>query len=321
MDINKLHSLLPDMATFVCVVETGSFTAAANQLGITPSAISRQISRLEKALSLTLLERTTRKQFPSDSGKLAYISCRALVDNAKDVANISDVSQREAKGDLYIAVPKAFAKQVLEPLLLTFMHLYPLINVHLKITDLFIDPINGEVDMIFRLTNTPIENLVSKKLGTVRSILCASPDYLAKHSTPLHPQQLTRHSCLYLGENPKDREWHFDKKGQAVKVVVEGRYSANHTEMRLNAAKAGFGIAIFPDFTVTQALKNKELVQVLGDWDVNGSYQGVINLQYASRQFMPTKMRVFIDFMEDNMINKGLAPMSFIPSFRESCKN
>jgi DNA-binding transcriptional LysR family regulator len=306
MDINKLHSLLPDMATFVCVVETGSFTAAANQLGITPSAISRQISRLEKALSLTLLERTTRKQFPSDSGKLAYISCRALVDNAKDVANISDVSQREAKGDLYIAVPKAFAKQVLEPLLLTFMHLYPLINVHLKITDLFIDPINGEVDMIFRLTNTPIENLVSKKLGTVRSILCASPDYLAKHSTPLHPQNLTRHSCLYLGENPKDRKWYFTKKGQEVKVVVEGRYSVNHTEMRLNAAKAGFGIAIFPDFTVQQALKNKELVQVLGDWDVNGSYQGVVNLQYVNRQFMAARMRVFIDFIEDNMINSKL---------------
>jgi DNA-binding transcriptional LysR family regulator len=306
MNINKLHSLLPDMATFVCVVETGSFTAAAKQLGITPSAISRQISRLEKALSLTLLERTTRKQFPSDSGKLAYVSCRALVDNAKDVANISDVSQREAKGDLYIALPKAFAKQVLEPLLLTFMHLYPLINVHLKITDLFIDPINGEVDMIFRLTNTPIENLVSKKLGTVRSILCASPDYLAKHSTPLHPQNLTRHSCLYLGENPKDREWYFTKKGQKVKVVVEGRYSVNHTEMRLNAAKAGFGIAIFPDFTVQQALKNMELVQVLGDWDVNGSYQGVVNLQYVNRRFMAARMRVFIDFIEDNMINSKL---------------
>jgi DNA-binding transcriptional LysR family regulator len=306
MNTNKLHSLLPDMATFVCVVETGSFTAAAKQLGITPSAISRQISRLEKALNLTLLERTTRKQFPSDSGKLAYASCRALVDNAKEVANISDVSQREAKGTLYIAVPKAFAKQVLEPLLLTFMHLYPLINVHLKISDLFIDPINGEVDMIFTLTNTPIENLVSKKLGTVRSILCASPDYLAKHSLLLHPQQLTRHSCLYLGENPKDCEWDFTKKGQAVKVVVDGRYSVNHTEMRLNAAKAGFGIAILPDFTVKQAVKNKELVQLLGDWDVNGSYQGVVNLQYATRLFMPAKMRVFIDFIGDAMISNKL---------------
>jgi DNA-binding transcriptional LysR family regulator len=303
MNINKLHSLLPDMATFVCVVETGSFTAAAKQLGITPSAISRQIARLEKALGLILLERTTRKQFPSESGRLAYVNCRAIVDNAKNVANISDVSQREAKGDLHIAVPKAFGKQVLEPLLLTFMHLYPLINVHLKVTDFFVDPINGEVDMIFRLTDMPIANLVSKKLGMVRSMLCASPDYLAKHSVPLHPQQLTRHSCLYLGENPRDREWHFYKKGKAVKVAVEGRYSVNHTEMRLNAAKAGFGIAIFPDFTVKQALKDKEVVQVLGDWDVNGSYQGVVNLQYANRQFMPARMRVFIDFIEDNMIN------------------
>jgi DNA-binding transcriptional LysR family regulator len=120
---------------------------------------------------------------------------------------------------------------------------------------------------------------------------------------PLRPQELTLHSCICLSGNPKDREWRFDKKGQVVEVAVKGRYSVNHTEMRLNAVKAGFGIAIFPDFAVKQTLKNKELVQVLGDWDVNGSSQGVVNLQYAQRQFMPARMRVFIDFLEDNMIN------------------
>ena len=301
MDSNKLHSLLPDMATFVCVVETGSFTAAAKHLGITPSAVSRQISRLEKALGLVLLQRTTRKQFPSESGQLAYESCRTIVDSARNVANISDMSRKEAKGDLVIAAPKAFSKQVLEPLLLSFMHLHPNINIHIKVTDHFIDPVNGEVDAIFRLTNTPIENLVSKHLGCVRSVLCASPEYLSKHSIPQHPRQLAGHSCLYLRERPKDNQWFFTKGAQTADIFVKGRFAANHTEMRLNAAKEGFGIAILPDFTASQSIQDKALVKVLEDWDIKGSYEGGVNLQYASNRYMPAKLRVFIDFIGDNL--------------------
>lgn len=302
MDINKLHSLLPDMATFVCVVDKGSFTAAANHLGITPSAVSRQISRLEKSLNLTLLERTTRKQNPSEAGRLAYENCRSIVDSAKQVASISDASQKEVKGVINIATPKAFGKQVLEPLLFNFMGLYPNISLKIIVTDNFIDPINGEVDFIFRLTDSPVENLVSKQLGRVRSLLCASPEYLKKYSHPIHPQDLSRHQCIYLTETSRDNEWIFTKKDKLFKLKVDGRFAVNHTEMRLNAVKHGLGIGIFPEFTVNKAISDGEVIPVLDDWEVNGKYQGIINLQYVRSQFMPARMRAFVDFISEQFL-------------------
>jgi len=302
MDINKLHALLPDMAIFVCVVDQGGFSAAAKHLGITPSTVSKQISRLEKSLGITLLERTTRKQYLSDAGRLAYEGCRTIVDSAKQVASISDASQTEIKGCIRLATPKAFGKQVLEPLLFTFMQLHPNISLRVMVTDNFIDPINGEVDVIFRLTDTPIENLVSKKLGKVRTVLCASPAYLDAHKIPTHPQQLGRHQCIYLTESTRDNEWEFRKKGQCIKLKVEGRFAANHTEMRLNAVKQGFGIGIFPEFTVKQAIAEGDVIPLLQDWEVNGKYQGVINMQYIKTQLMAARMRAFVDFMSESFV-------------------
>jgi DNA-binding transcriptional LysR family regulator len=297
MDTNKLIQLLPDMVTYVTVVETGSFTKAAEKLGVTPSAISKQISRLETALSVVLMERTTRKQVMSEAGREVYEHCRLVIQSAKDAANISNTADLEPSGYLRIAVPKALGKQVLMPHLQSFLQSYPQIKLRVKVTDKHLDPIIDDVDVIFSINDHPAERLICKVLGKVELFLCASSDYLASNGSPTHPQQLAEHHCLHLGESPTDDQWLFSKNEQSIKVKVSARYAVNHTEMRLSGIKQGLGIGILPDFTAESAINNGDIVRVLKDWSIKGSYQGAINMQYAQARYMPKRVRVFVDYM------------------------
>ncbi|WP_219703037.1 LysR family transcriptional regulator [Marinomonas lutimaris] len=298
MDINKLIALLPDMAAFVAVVETGSFTKAALKLGVTPSGVSRQVSRMETALSAVLIERTTRQQTITLVGRAVYEQCRQMLDSAKEAVAASENNAKEAAGRLRIAAPDAFAKQVLEPLLLEFMALYPAISLQVQVTDLRIDPAYQNVDLVFYVAEKPHEHLVCKTLGKVRSILCASPDYVVKNGIPNAPEDLLNHLCLPLGFFDGDNIWTFTQGERKSVVTVDGRYINNDADMRLRGVRQGFGIAPFPDFVVREYLEKGDVVQVLSDWHLNSDFQGGIHMQFPAMRFMPNKLRVFIDFME-----------------------
>lgn len=301
MDTNHLMPLLPDMAVFVTVVETGSFTAASEKLGVTPSAVSRKISRLEDALSVKLLERTTRNVSVSEAGKAIYRYCRQMIDLAKEAAHVSNSVASKPVGNLRIAVPKAYGNQVLKPHLFSFLQEYPDINLRVTVTDQFVDPIADEVDIIFRLTDKPVEGLVSRVIGKVDLVLCASPEYIKINGIPKNPTELKNHQCIYLGETPSDNQWKFVLSGHEVSVTVDGRYVVNHTEMRLSAIKQGLGIGILPDFSAKSSLDDGSVVRVLTDWQIKEKYQGVITLQYLQSKYLPTKSRVFIDYIIENM--------------------
>ncbi|MGJ8647035.1 MAG: LysR family transcriptional regulator [Marinomonas colpomeniae] len=298
MDTNKIITLLPDMAAFVAVVETGSFTKAAEKLGITPSGVSRQVSRMESVLSAVLVERTTRRQTITSVGMAVYEQCRNMLDSAKEAVVASESNTTEAKGRLRIAAPDAFAKQVLEPLLLEFMGLYPAICLHVQVTDLRVDPAYQNVDLVFNIAEQPYEHLVCKTLGSVRSILCASPQYLAEHGIPHSPENLVEHACLPLGFFDGDNVWSFTQGEQKTVITVDGRYINNDADMRLKGVKQGFGIAPFPDFVVRDALEKGDVIEVLKDWQLKSDFQGGVHMQFPAMRFMPNKLRVFIDFME-----------------------
>lgn len=298
MDTNKIITLMPDMASFVAVVEAGSFSAAAKRMGMTPSATSRQISRLETALSIKLLERTTRKVALTEAGKGVYATCRNMLDNAREVVDQSASFSAIPQGKLRISAPKAYAKQVLEPMLLTFVAEFPDIQLHMMVTDRFVNPVDDEVDVIFRITQSPVEGLVGQKVSTVASVLVASPAYLKSRGQPVHPLELNQHECIALGEDPADALWRFRDQGKEVSLRVHGRYTANHTEMRLNAVKANLGIALLPDFVAKAGLANGELVQVLVDYPLVGGYQGGVYLQYAQSKYVPTAIKAFVGFVK-----------------------
>ena len=302
MDTNKLIPLLPDMAILVTVVEQGNFSKAARKLGVTPSSVSRQISRLEDALGIKLLQRTTRQLALTESGKITFDYCKQMVESAEKAVNASTSVTSTVSGLLRVAAPKSLASRVLRPLFVEFLKCYPDIQLHLKVTDRVLDPIHDGVDFLIHINDDPIEALVNVKIGRVEQVLCASPDFLAKHTLPAHPDDLKYLPCLCLGENMVDNRWRFSNENQQTTVHVTGSYLLNHSEMRCDAIEQGFGVGGLPDYIAQQGIEAGTLVPLLEDWQLQGNYHGDICLQYVQSKYMPNKNRVFIDVMKQKLL-------------------
>ena len=302
MNTNKIIPLLPDMAIFVTVVEQGNFSKAARKLGVTPSAVSRQISRLEDALGIKLLQRTTRQLALTESGKITFDYCKQMVESAEQAVNASTSATSTVSGLLRVAAPKSLASRVLRPLFVEFLKCYPDIQLHLKVTDRVLDPIHDGVDFLIHINDYPIEALVNVKIGRVEQVLCASPDFLVNHTLPTHPDDLKYLACLCLGENMADNRWRFSNKNQQATVNVTGSYLLNHSEMRCDAIEQGFGIGSLPDYIAQQGIETGKLIPLLEDWQLQDNYHGDICLQYVQTKYMPNKNRVFIDFMKQKLL-------------------
>ena len=246
MSTNQSISLLQEMAIFVKVVETGSFSETARQLGNTPSAISRAISRLEHALGTRLLQRTTRKLRLSESGKQVYAYCLEMVNAAQAVIDNSGKFNSEPHGTVRISVPKAVGHYLLHPHIPEFLERYPKVDVQMLLEDKLIDFIDDEIDLAIRITNEPSLGLKGRKLIEIDHVIVATAEYLEKNGMPQQPQDLKEHQCIYLGEQASDSKWKFQKENKTTTVSVKGRYSANHTGIRLDAALKHMGIASLP---------------------------------------------------------------------------
>ncbi|MCC4104787.1 LysR family transcriptional regulator [Serratia ureilytica] len=297
MSTNLTYALLAEMAVFVQVVESGSFSAAARKLGASPSAVSRSVAKLEQALALQLLHRTTRKLRLSESGEEVFAHCRTLLAAADAVMAIGGRGAAEPEGLVSVSVPKAVGRFVLHPHMPAFLRRYPKVDVRLRLEDRYMDLIDDRVDLALRITDRPSPGLIGRQLMRIDHLLCATPHYLAQHGAPQHPHDLAAHSCIYLGETPSDAQWKFRRSGKTVTVNVRGRYAANHTGVRLDAVKRHIGIGSLPYFTARQALDEGEIVQVLPEWDFLSSYHGGLWLLYAPNQYLPPKLRVFIDYL------------------------
>ncbi|PHI28515.1 LysR family transcriptional regulator [Budvicia aquatica] len=301
MSINNYLHLLDEMAVFVRVVETGSFSETAKEIGTTPSAVSRKISRLEKALSARLLHRTTRKLRLSESGEAMFNHCQNMVTAAKSAMSISDLHKDEPEGIIRVSVPKAVGRFVLHPHMAEFLARYPKIDLQVVLEDKYVDLIEDRVDLVIRITDRPSPGLMGKELMKIDHIICASPQYLQKHGMPTHPRDLANHSCIYLGETPADTRWKFKRGTESVQVDIHGRYAANHTVVRLDAALNHIGIASLPYFTARTALQQGKCIQVLPEWDFISSYYGSAWLLYSPTRYLPLKLKVFIDYLVERM--------------------
>ncbi|WP_137297129.1 LysR family transcriptional regulator [Psychromonas sp. SP041] len=302
MNTNKMIPLLADMAIFVTVIEQGNFSKAAKKLGVTPSVVSRKIGHLEDALGIKLLQRTTRQISLTESGEVTFLSCKEMVKAAEEAISAGTSVTSTVSGLLRISAPKSLSNQVLRPILMEFLKLYPNIQLHLKVTDQVLDPIHDSIDFLIHINEQPIESLVNIKLGRVEQTLCASPKYLQNHTAPIIPDDLKDHSCLCLGENTTDNRWRFIKEDKLVTVQVAGSYLVNHSEMRRDAVEQGLGIGALPDYMAVQSIKAGKLVPILRDWELEGNYKGEICLQFVQGKYMPNKNRVFIDFIKQKLL-------------------
>ena len=294
-------ALLPDLATFVTIVEHGNFSTAARITGATPSAISRCVSRLEQEMGSKLLHRTTRKLALTETGKSVYEHALDMLEAAQQAMDSGSSVQTVAQGKLTVSVPKAVGRFVIHPLIPEFLERYPQIDVCLRLEDRYMDLIDDGVDLALRITSTPSPGLYGKPLMPVTHVICATPEYLRRAGTPQHPHDLRAHSCISLGETPADSRWKFTLQGKTEIVQTHGRYAANHTGVRLDAVLQNIGIGSLPYFTARQALEQGEVVQVLPAWNFIASYHGGVWLLHTPTRYLPPKLRVFIDFLVERL--------------------
>lgn len=301
MSTNKTLTLMGEMAVFVKVVETGSFSEAARQLAATPSAISRSVSRLEKALGTRLLQRTTRKLRLSESGQEVYVHSLAMVNAAQAAMAVSGRLDHEPQGIVRLSTPKAVGRFVIHPHMPDFLARYPKVDVNLLLDDRYVDLIDDRIDLAIRITDQPPPGLMGRRLLNIEHMLCATPQYLAQHGTPQHPHDLKAHSCIYLGEEPGDSRWKFRQGNKQVSVDVHGRYAANHTGVRLDAVLHHIGIGSLPYFTARHALQQGLVVQVLPDWTFRNNYCGELWILYPPTRHLPPKLSVLVQFLAERL--------------------
>ncbi len=297
MRTDDFLEVMHELVAFVRVAEVGSFSGAALQLGVTPSAISRQVSRLEKAMGVSLLRRTTRQLRLTEAGLAVLEHGRVMVSAAQASLQVAEGHIGTPKGLVRMSAPKAFSRHVLEPVLLDFLVKHPAVDVHLLVVDRIVDPLREGVDLVVRLTDDPPQGMVARPLMPVRQLVLASPGYVAGHSAVHVPEDLMGHSCLAIGEQERDSRWRFMRDKESVEVTVKGRYTLNHSEMRLAAVQAGLGIGCVPDFVARESLTAGRVTRLLPEWAFDTNYQGMAYLLFAGSRYTAPKVRVLIDHL------------------------
>lgn len=297
MRTDAFATVMQELVAFVRVAEAGSFSAAARQCGMTPSAVSRQVARLEKVMGLSLLRRTTRQLRLTEAGIAVLAHGREMVAAAQASLRVAEGHVGVPKGRVRISAPKAFARHVLQQPLLSFLHAHPDVDVQVLVADRPVDPVREGFDLVIRLTDDPPQGMVARALMPVRQLVLASPAYLASHERIRAPEDLMAHSCLSIGEQEGDSRWRFTRGDDQVELTVTGRYALNHSEMRLAGVEAGLGVGCVQDFVARDALAAGRVVRLLPEWAFDTNYQGMAYLLFPASRHTAPKVRVLIDHL------------------------
>ena len=274
--------------TFVRVIETGSFSAVARELGTSQPRVSKQIAALEARLGVRLLRRSTRKLSMTEEGERLYVEARRIVEEVNEVESQLK-GAGEPQGTLRIACPPVFARLKLLPLAAAFMHQYPELTLEFSVHDRFVDLVEDGIDVAIRTGELSDTGLHAKRIGTARRICVASPRYLKEHGTPKTPAELRSHHCILYTLLATGATWPFE--GMPVKVA--GRVRGNSPEVVTTMAVNGLGIAMAPDFLFADALASGELRQILKTSPVPGL---PIHALYLARRYVPMRIRLFVEY-------------------------
>lgn len=287
---------LDDIALFLRVLDLGSISAAARSLDLSVALASQRLKRLERQLGVRLLHRTTRRLHPTAEGVALAERGRPLVDALESLAGELRRGGAEVSGTLRMTAPASFGRQYLSPLLPSFLSRYPNVRISLDLSDLKMDLVSAGYDLAVRIGTLEDSNLVARRIAANRRVLCASPDYLARHGTPRTPEDLARHECLVLvGSQGRQDTWRVNgPDGREIAVRVSGRFECNFGEALRDAALGGFGIALHSTWHVGEDLRSGRLRQVLPAYAIAES---AIHAVMPQRHLMPPRVRAFVDFL------------------------
>ncbi|MFB0875410.1 MULTISPECIES: LysR substrate-binding domain-containing protein [unclassified Sphingobium] len=298
-----MNSHLSDVENFLAVASVGSFAGAAQALRLTPSAISRSMTRLEKRLGVALIRRTTRSLALTREGVAYRDRMRAILSDMFDLEASLSSAVQGPRGLLRVNASPSFGVHCLIPILPRFAETYPHISVDLTLTDAIVDLVEERADVAIRIGPLRDTRLRAKKLGHSRMVLVASPDYLARRGTPRTPDDLGAHDCLRFSFRRSVDSWPFLVEGRLVHKPVEGRFYGNSGEVVREMAVAGCGIARHGRFHVARDLREGRLVELLADYDAGDGEE--IHALYAPEDRAAARIRALLDFLEAEMVVEG----------------
>jgi len=284
------------VVAFMTVATEGSFARAADRLGVGRSAVSRSVQKLEGQLGARLFSRTTRSTSLTAEGELFFENCRPGVERIlQALEEMRDLRDGPPRGQLRISATHGFGRKVIAPLMSEFHMRYPGIGIELLLDERPPDLAVDRVDVAFRDGRLEDSQVIAKQLVPMQMLVCASPDYARRHGLPVSVDELQAHACINRRlPNGRLRSWDFQVNGRAHCVTPKGDIVLNDDDLMLQAMLDGQGLAQVPGFQVCDALREGALVACLGQFAPNdrGHY-----LCYLSRQQLPKRIRVFIDFI------------------------
>lgn len=282
------------MLVFARVVEARSFSAAATRMGVSKSAVSKQVSRLEDRLGARLLNRTTRRLSLTEIGAAFYERCARIAAEAEEAELAVTRLHQEPRGTLRVNAPQSFASRHLSPLLPEFLAAHPELRVDLTLADRIVDVIEEGYDVVIRIAELADSSLIARKLAYARRVVCAAPAYWDARGRPVAPADLRAHDCLGYSYLASRGEWPFEGPDGPTSVKVTGTLNTNSGDVLMDAATAGRGVVFLPTFICGAALADGRLEAVLEDYEA--APRGVFAV-YPHNRHLSAKVRAFVDFL------------------------
>lgn len=289
MDLNEI-------LVFARVVQTGSFTTAAAELGMPKSTVSRKVTELEERLKARLLQRTTRKLSLTDVGRTYYDYCARIVAEVEDAERAVSSLQQAPRGLLRVTAGTSAAW--LGPIVGDFLRRYPEVHLELSCSGRIVDLIEERFDLGIRAGTLADSTLVARSLGVVRWFLVATPAYLKRRGRPKSPDDLKAHECLLFGTGPGGASVRLESKGESAQVALSPRMLVNDMDILRASATAGVGIAVLPGFQCIEDLRSRKFERVLRDWDIPST---PIHVVYPTARHITPKVRAFLDHLQQRM--------------------
>jgi DNA-binding transcriptional LysR family regulator len=279
------------------VVGTGSLSAAARDLGMSPAVVSRRLASLEARLGVRLVNRTTRSLHLTDEGAAYYETCTRVLAEIEEADAAVSAGRAEPRGVLRVALPASFGNQHIAPLIPKFAELYPEVQIALSLSDRTVNLVEEGFDVAIRIADLADSSLAARRLAPNRRVVCASPAYLRRHGTPQTPEDLAKHNCLTTTDFAMSWDYRAPD-GKAGSMRVIGRYACDNWEVLREWALAGMGVALKSTWDVRRHLEDGSLISLLPGYTFAGDV--AIYAVYPHRRHLPAKTRAFIEFLADS---------------------
>ena len=281
---------------FIRIVETGSFSKAAAELGITQPTATKAVAAIEQRLGARLLHRSTRGVTPTEIGALYHDKCKRIAHEIDAADNLATLLQSQVGGTLRISTSVAFGRRVVVPLALRYQREHPGVALDLAFDDRYVNLVEQGVDLAIRMGRLADSSLGARYLGTNPWLMVASPAYLAEHPVPQSPADIASHACLVYSSVQGDDRWSLaTPAGAEVSVAVKGPLRSNNLSAVLSAARAGLGLAVLPWYVARESVADGAVVPVLTDHVLPAQ---AVHAVFPSPKLVPPKVTSFIDFAQ-----------------------